>query len=317
MMRSPLEIERVWVLRAMPTVPTNAERWTIDQGYLPLPGVLGASTEPDFPEGRLRRILRPDGTAVYRHTIKRGSGLVREEVERAIEHEEFERLWPLTAGRRIEKTRYRIRDGQLLWELDQFHSLPLVMLEVELAEVTSAAPLPAWATPLVVREVTDDPRYRNAALAIEGLPPDAAPSTDEHDHQAESEATNRAIASFLAGRTFAVVGASNDRSKFGNRVLRHYLSRGRRAIPVHPRERIVEGLPAVPSLRELPEPVDGVSVIVPPAATLSVLDDAHAAGCRRLWLQPGAEDDAVLAKAKALGLELIAGGPCVLVALRA
>lgn len=313
----PLEIERVWVLRAMPTVPANAERWTIDQGYLPLPGAGGASTEPDFPEGRLRRILRPDGTAVYRHTIKRGTGLVREEVERSIERAEFERLWPLTAGRRIEKTRYRIREGELVWELDRFHALPLVMLEVELPAVNASAALPAWAAPLVVREVTDDPRYRNAALAIEGLPPDAAPSADGHDHQPESDATHRAILAFLAGRTFAVVGASNDRAKFGNRVLRHYLAHGRRAIPVHPREPIVEGIPAVSSLRALPEPVDGVSVIVPPAVTLSVLDDAHAAGCRRLWLQPGAEDDAVIAKAKALGLELIAGGPCVLVALRA
>lgn len=124
------------------------------------------------------------------------------------------------------------------------------------------------------------------------------------------------IAAFLAGRTFAVVGASRDRGKFGNRVLRHYLARGKRAIPVHPTEAEVEGLPCVRSLRDLPEPVDGASVIVPPPRTLRVLDDAVAAGVRRLWLQPGAEDDAVLARAAELGLELIAGGPCVLVALR-
>lgn len=124
------------------------------------------------------------------------------------------------------------------------------------------------------------------------------------------------IRRFLEGQTFAVVGASNDRSKFGNRVLRHYIACGKRAIPVHPRESVVEGLPAVRSLRELREPVDGASVIVPPHVTMTVLDDAVAAGVRRLWLQPGAEDDAVIARAKTLGLELIAGGPCVLVVLR-
>lgn len=121
---------------------------------------------------------------------------------------------------------------------------------------------------------------------------------------------------FLEGRTFAVVGASGNRAKFGNRVLRHYIAHGRRAIPVHPFERVVEGIPAVASLRDLTEPVDGASVIVPPDVTLTVLDDAVAAGIRRLWLQPGAEDDRVLRKASQMGLELIAGGPCVLVALR-
>lgn len=136
--------------------------------------------------------------------------------------------------------------------------------------------------------------------------------TGDVDDEAMSERIDR----FLAGRTFAVVGASRDRSKFGNRVLRHYVARGRKAIPVHPLEKEVEGIACVASLRDLREPVDGVSVIVPPRATLGVLEDAAAMGLTRIWLQPGAEDNAVLAKADELGLELIAGGPCVLVALR-
>lgn len=81
---------------------------------------------------------------------------------------EFERLWPGTLGRRIEKTRFRIREGTLLWELDRFHDLPLVMLEVELPSVDAAASCQCGR--LVVREVTEDARYRNAALAIDGLP---------------------------------------------------------------------------------------------------------------------------------------------------
>lgn len=167
------EIERVWVLRSMPAVPPGAEQWTIDQGYLPHAD--GDSAAAGFPEGRLRRIERPDGSVTYRHTIKRGTGLVREEIERAITAEEYARWWPATAGRRIEKTRYRIGAASaggvdLVWELDRFHGLPLVMLEVELPDERHAVELPAWARDLVVREVTDDPRYRNAALAISGLP---------------------------------------------------------------------------------------------------------------------------------------------------
>lgn len=164
-----LEIERVWILRSMPLVPVGAEEWRIDQGYLAGHG--GADGEHDgYPEGRVRRIVRPDGSAIFRHTVKRGRGMVREETERSIDAAEFERLWPGTLGRRIEKTRFRIREGTLLWELDRFHDLPLVMLEVELPSVDAAAELPVWARGLVVREVTEDARYRNAALAIDGLP---------------------------------------------------------------------------------------------------------------------------------------------------
>lgn len=163
-----LEIERVWVLRSMPPVPAGAEEWRIDQGYLA--GHEGEGEREGYPEGRVRRIVRPDGSAIFRHTVKRGRGLVREETERSIDAAEFERLWPGTLGRRIEKTRYRIWEGTLLWELDRFHDLPLVMLEVELPSVDAVAELPVWARGLVVREVTEDARYRNAALAIDGLP---------------------------------------------------------------------------------------------------------------------------------------------------
>jgi uncharacterized protein len=124
------------------------------------------------------------------------------------------------------------------------------------------------------------------------------------------------IQRFLRGHVFAVVGASNDRSKYGNRVLRHYLAHGKEAIPVHPTESVVEGVRCASSLRTLGRPVDGVSVIVPPHVSLLILEDAVAAGIRMLWLQPGAEDDRVLERADELELEVIAGGPCVLVSLR-
>lgn len=126
-------------------------------------------------------------------------------------------------------------------------------------------------------------------------------------------ATDDDIADFLAGQCFAVVGASRDRSKFGNRVLRAYLAHGREALPVHPREREVEGQPCVPSLAQLPRAVHGVSIITPPEVTLQVVEDALALGLRRLWLQPGAEHPLAVARARAAGARVLAGGPCLLV----
>jgi predicted CoA-binding protein len=124
-----------------------------------------------------------------------------------------------------------------------------------------------------------------------------------------------AISEFLAGNVFAVVGASNDRWKYGNKVLRCYLQNGRKAIPVNPNATIVEGISAVPDLASLPEPVHGASIITPPDVTERIVEQAAAAGITRLWMQPGAESDRAIERAEELGLSVIAGGPCVLVAL--
>jgi predicted CoA-binding protein len=123
------------------------------------------------------------------------------------------------------------------------------------------------------------------------------------------------IEAFLACSSFAVVGASTDRSKYGNKVLRCYQQHGRKAFPVNPKAPEVEGLPAYPSLAALPEPVPAISVITPPAATEQVVREAHAAGVKHVWMQPGAESDEAIRAAKALGMNVIAGGPCLLVVM--
>lgn len=123
------------------------------------------------------------------------------------------------------------------------------------------------------------------------------------------------ISRFLAQPSFAVVGASTDRSKYGNKVLRCYQQHGRAVTPVNPRADEVEGLPAFADLASIPETPAAVSVITPPSVTSSVLDEAARLGIAHVWLQPGAEDAAVLAHAAELGLDVIAGGPCLLVAL--
>jgi predicted CoA-binding protein len=124
-----------------------------------------------------------------------------------------------------------------------------------------------------------------------------------------------AIHDFLAGDTFAVVGASRDRTKYGNKVLRCYLQDGRVAYPVHPVEQEVEGIACVPNLAALPEEVHGVSIITPYPVTERVVEEAAELGIQRLWMQPGAESDHALERAEELGLSVIAGGPCLLVVL--
>ena len=124
-----------------------------------------------------------------------------------------------------------------------------------------------------------------------------------------------AVDRFLAGESFAVVGASNNRSKYGNKVLRAYLQNGREVYPVHPTEASIEGVKAYPDLASLPRPVHGVSIVTPPAVTERVVEEACKLGIRHLWMQPGAESEAAVERARACGAEVIAGGPCVLVAL--
>ncbi|HEX4845515.1 MAG TPA: CoA-binding protein [Geothrix sp.] len=123
------------------------------------------------------------------------------------------------------------------------------------------------------------------------------------------------IQSFLASGPFAVVGASTDRSKYGNKVLRCYQQHGHEVHPINPKATEVEGLKAYPSLTALPVRVVAVSVITPPAATEQVVREAAAAGVKHIWMQPGAESDAAVRAAESLGLNVIAGGPCLLVVM--
>jgi predicted CoA-binding protein len=118
---------------------------------------------------------------------------------------------------------------------------------------------------------------------------------------------------------FAVVGASNDRRKYGNRVLRAYLRHGRTAIPVNPHENSVEGLDAFPDLSTAVANhpgLDRASIITRPDVTERIVEDAIATGrIRLLWMQPGAESGLAIQRARDEGITVIAGGPCVLVEL--
>lgn len=125
------------------------------------------------------------------------------------------------------------------------------------------------------------------------------------------------IRRFLASRTFAVVGVSRDTEKYGRKVYEALRASGREPWGVNPRVQSLAGRPVYPSLSALPEAPEAVSVVVPPEATERVVAEAARLGVKRLWMQPGAESEAAVAAARAAGIEAIAGGPCLLVALAA
>jgi hypothetical protein len=103
----------------------------------------------------------------------------------------------------------------------------------------------------------------------------------------------------------AVIGASNDREKFGNKAVRSYRAHGHRVFPVNLREREIEGLPAFRSISDIPVVLDATLVYVPPHVTLKLLAEIARKGPGTLYLNPGSEDDDVVLRAQELGLEPI------------
>ena len=106
-------------------------------------------------------------------------------------------------------------------------------------------------------------------------------------------------------KTVAIIGASSDRAKFGNKAVRAFVKQGYTVYPVNPKEPEIEGLPAFKSIKDVPNKPHMVSVYLPPPVLLKVLPDIAAKGCDELWLNPGTESDEVLAEAERLGLRVI------------
>ena len=106
-------------------------------------------------------------------------------------------------------------------------------------------------------------------------------------------------------RVWAVVGASNDRQKFGNRIFRDLRAAGYTVYPVNPNEETVEGHTAYASVADLPEKPAVVDVVVPSWVGQKVARETAEAGISYFWLQPGAESDELIENAEALGLNVI------------
>jgi predicted CoA-binding protein len=126
---------------------------------------------------------------------------------------------------------------------------------------------------------------------------------------------NQRIDDFLSRGPWAVVGASTDREKYGNKVLRAYLQKGLEVYAVNPRAEQVEGVTSFPDVMSLPDGVQGLSIVTPPKVTEQVVEAAARKGIGKLWMQPGAESAVAVERAGELGLSVISGGPCALVQL--
>jgi CHAD domain-containing protein/CYTH domain-containing protein len=156
-----LEHERKFLLAALPTRAVEDEGIEIAQGWLP-----GARLRE-----RIRRVRGRDGERYWRD-LERGAGRGRLDAEEETTREIFDALWPLTEGRRVSMRRHRVREGSLVWQIDQFTDRDLILAGVELPARETEVLVPDWLRPLVVRDVTDDASYRDESLAAKpGVPP--------------------------------------------------------------------------------------------------------------------------------------------------
>lgn len=114
-------------------------------------------------------------------------------------------------------------------------------------------------------------------------------------------------------KTVAVVGASSDRAKFGNKALRAFQAQGFRVVPINPSEAEVEGLATYPSVVDVPGHIDMATVYVQPHIALGLLDDFEKKGIPEIWINPGAESDELLVEARRRKLNVIAA--CSIVAI--
>ncbi len=149
-----VEIERTFLLRTAPTLPSGAETFEIEQGYLPC----------ERGEERVRRKRGADGVRLIRST-KVGKGLQRLEREEAIDAVTFDALWLQTEGRRVRKRRHVVQENGHTWEVDEFVDRDLWLAEVELDRVDADLELPTWLSTVLEREVTEDTAFSNQRLA--------------------------------------------------------------------------------------------------------------------------------------------------------
>jgi len=120
---------------------------------------------------------------------------------------------------------------------------------------------------------------------------------------------------FLESPAFGVAGASANRHKYGNKVLRCYQQNGKNVIPVNPNEKVIEGIACVATIAELPAEVKSLSMITPPAVTAQLVPQAIEKGITSIWMQPGAEHPDAVALCREKGVNVIADGSCLLVVL--
>lgn len=106
-------------------------------------------------------------------------------------------------------------------------------------------------------------------------------------------------------KVVAIIGASSNPRKFGNRAVRAFRRQGYTVVPINPHEHEVEGLKAYPSVLDVPGAIDMATLYVPPEIGERIIEEVARKQIREVWLNPGAESDALIARAKALAIEPI------------
>jgi uncharacterized protein len=114
-------------------------------------------------------------------------------------------------------------------------------------------------------------------------------------------------------KVVAVIGASNDRQKFGNRAVRAFVETGHTVVPINPHEPAVEGLRAYASVLDVPFPIDMATVYVPPEIGERVIEEIARKQIPEVWLNPGSDSDELVAKARRLSITPIVA--CSIVAV--
>lgn len=105
----------------------------------------------------------------------------------------------------------------------------------------------------------------------------------------------------------AVIGASTDPRKFGNRAVRAFRRHGDTVVPINPHATEVEGLKAYASVLDVPGPIDVATIYVPSHIGERVIEEIARKKIPEVWLNPGSESDALVARARALDLQPIVG----------
>ena len=106
-------------------------------------------------------------------------------------------------------------------------------------------------------------------------------------------------------RRVAVIGASNDRRKFGNKAVRAFTAQGYDVVPVNPHETSIEGLTTYASVLEVPGTIDMATMYVPPEIGALVVEELARKQIPEVWFNPGSESPALVSRAQALGLSVI------------
>ena len=117
-------------------------------------------------------------------------------------------------------------------------------------------------------------------------------------------------------KTIAIIGASTDRRKYGNKAVRAFRDGGWTVYPINPKAETIEGLPCYASIRDVPRPIDRVSIYIAPFFGKKLLPDIAATQPGEVFFNPGSEDEELLKKAREAGLNVVQACSIVNIGLR-